>query len=120
MFSLIPKDQSFFVLFERAAQNLLDAAKTLDDLARNFQDVTTKAARLERLEHTGDQITHEIMAKLNRTFITPLDREDIHELASAIDDVLDFFEQAAEHQLSDFVATLPFWPMGQDDTGRWV
>ena len=97
MFSFIPKEQAFFTLFEKAAQNLLEAARAMDDLARHYEDVTTKAARLERFEHTGDQITHEIMARLNKTFITPIDREDIHELASAIDDVLDFFEQAAEH-----------------------
>ena len=97
MFSLIPKEMAFFALFEKAAKNLLEAAKVLDDLARHFEDVTAKAHRLERLEHDGDQITHEIMARLNQTFITPIDREDIHELASTIDDVLDFFEQAAEH-----------------------
>jgi len=97
MFQLIPKDQSFFAMFERAAQNLLEAARTMDDLARHFEDVAVKANRLERLEHDGDQITHEIMARLNRTFITPIDREDIHGLASAIDDVLDFIEAAAEH-----------------------
>ncbi len=97
MFSFIPKEPAFFEMFERAAQNLLEAAQAMDELARNFQDVTTKASRLERFEHAGDQITHEIMARLNQTFITPIDREDIHELASTMDDVLDFFEQAAEH-----------------------
>ena len=97
MFSLVPKEQVFFTLFEKAAQNLLEAARAMDDLARNFQDVITKTDRLERFEHDGDQITHEIMARLNKTFITPIDREDIHELASSIDDVLDFFEQASEH-----------------------
>src|SRR3989338_9508117 len=97
MFQWIPKEQSFFVMFDRAAKNLLEAAQAMDDLARNYVDVELKAARLERLEHTGDQITHEIASRLNMTFITPIDREDIHKLASALDDVLDFFEQAAEH-----------------------
>lgn len=97
MFQLIPRDQSFFAMFERAARNLLEAAQTMDDLAHHYEEVVLKAARLERLEHDGDQITHEIMARLNRSFITPIDREDIHTLASAIDDVLDFIEGAAEH-----------------------
>ena len=97
MFQWIPKDQAFFQMFEQAAQNLLEAAKAMEELARNYVDVTAKTTRLKQLEHQGDQLTHEIMARLNKTFITPIDREDIHELASTIDDVLDFFEGAAEH-----------------------
>lgn len=95
-FRLIPKEQSFFNLFEKASNNLLEAARLLVQTMEHFDRVTENAQRMERLEHEGDQITHEIMARLNRTFITPFDREDIHQLASALDDVLDFMEATTE------------------------
>ncbi|MBI3324850.1 MAG: DUF47 domain-containing protein [Candidatus Omnitrophica bacterium] len=95
-FRLIPKEESFFDLFEKASSNLLEAGRLLSDTMEHFEKVTDNAQRLERLEHDGDQLTHEIMARLNRTFITPLDREDIHRLASALDDVLDFIEATTE------------------------
>lgn len=95
-FRLIPKEQSFFDLFEKASNNLFEAGRLLADTMEHFDKVGENAERMERLEHDGDQITHEIMARLNRTFITPLDREDIHQLTSAIDDVLDFMEATTE------------------------
>ena len=95
-FSLIPKETSFFDLFEKASTNLLEAGRLLVETMEHFEKVTENAERMERLEHEGDQITHEIMARLNKTFITPLDREDIHQLASALDDVLDFIEATTE------------------------
>jgi len=95
-FSLIPKEQSFFDLFEKASNNLLAAARLLSETMEHFDKVTENAQRMERLEHEGDQITHEIMARLHKTFITPLDREDIHQLASTLDDVLDFIEATTE------------------------
>lgn len=95
-FRLIPKEESFFDLFEKASDNLLEAARLLAQTLECFEQVAENARRMERLEHDGDQIIHDIMARLNRTFITPLDREDIHRLASAIDDVLDFIEATTE------------------------
>ena len=95
-FRLIPKEQSFFDLFEKASNNLLEAGRLLVQTMEHFDNVTENAQKMERLEHEGDQITHEIMARLNKTFITPLDREDIHQLASALDDVLDFIEATTE------------------------
>ena len=95
-FRLIPKEESFFDLFEQASNNLLEAGRLLADTMERFDNVADHAQRMERLEHGGDQIIHDIMARLNRTFITPLDREDIHQLASAIDDVLDFIEATTE------------------------
>ena len=95
-FSLIPKEQSFFDLFEKASDILLEAARLLVQTMEHFDGVIANAQRMERLEHEGDQITHDIMARLNKTFITPLDREDIHQLASALDDVLDFIEATTE------------------------
>ena len=95
-FRLIPKEESFFDLFEKASTNLLEAARLFTETLEHFEKVSENAQRMERKEHEGDQIIHEIMARLNRTFITALDREDIHELASAIDDVLDFMEATTE------------------------
>jgi predicted phosphate transport protein (TIGR00153 family) len=97
MFRLIPKEVQFFDLFERSAQLLVEGAQVLQEALSDVEKLPEKAHRLERLEHDADQVTHEIMAKLNRTFITPLDREDIHQLAAALDDVMDFIEAVTEH-----------------------
>ena len=99
MFGLIPKEVQFFELFERSAKLLLEAGKLLHEIMSDFHDLPVKAQRMERLEHDADQVTHEIMAKLNRTFITPLDREDIHQLGTALDDVMDFIEGVTEHMV---------------------
>lgn len=95
-FRLIPKDESFFDLFEKQANLLLEAAGVLVEATAHMETLAENAKRLERLEHDGDQFTHELMAKLNRTFITPLDREDIHQLVSSLDDVLDLMEAVTE------------------------
>lgn len=95
-FRFIPREESFFDLFEKASENLLQAGQLLVQTMEQFDSVAENARRMERLEHDGDQITHEIVARLNRTFITPLDREDIHRLASAMDDVLDLMEATTE------------------------
>jgi len=92
----MPKEESFFELFEKASNNLLEAGHLLVQTMDQFDGIVENARRMERLEHDGDQITHEIMARLNRTFITPIDREDIHQLVSALDDVLDFIEATTE------------------------
>ena len=84
MFNLIPKEMKFFEMFERSAQNLLKGAKVLKEISDNFDSLTENAAKLERLEHDSDQITHEIMEKLNKTFVTPIEREDIHELTACL------------------------------------
>ena len=98
MFRLIPQEIQFFGLFGKSSKLLLDGSKALHEMTSNdFRDLPEKAQRLERLEHDADQVTHEIMAKLNRTFITPIDREDIHQLATAMDDVMDFIEGVTEH-----------------------
>lgn len=95
-FSLIPKEESFFDLFEKGAKILDQAAHLLVETLNNYSNLHENALRMERLEHDGDQVVHEISARLNSTFITPLDREDIHRLASRLDDVLDLIEQATE------------------------
>src|SRR5687767_2731116 len=88
-FSLLPKDDKFFDYFERAGDNLVEAAQTLEALLGDFGALETHLERLKKIERTGDEITREVMRALNRTFITPLDREDITELIHRLDDVVD-------------------------------
>ena len=95
-FRLVPKEEIFFDLFQQASNNLSEAGKVLAETMEHFDRLPEYAHKLERLEHAGDQITHDLMARLNKTFITPIDREDIHRLASALDDVLDFIEAVTE------------------------
>ena len=92
---LIPRDEKFYGLFSEQAENIHKAAKMLVALFENFHEVEKQVAEIKFLEHKGDQLTHALMTKLNRTFITPIDREDIHSLGSALDDVLDLIDAAA-------------------------
>jgi predicted phosphate transport protein (TIGR00153 family) len=94
MFSLIPKEMVFFDLFEEAAKNAHEGALALLDLLNDFKDVPAKVKKIKDIEHAGDKITHTTIEKLNQTFITPLDREDIHELICRIDDILDLIDTA--------------------------
>jgi len=93
MFSLIPRDNSFS-MFSAMSDNVIAGARTLVDLFANYQDVEKQIEQIHRIEREGDELTHAILTKLNQTFITPFDREDIHELASKLDDVLDFINAA--------------------------
>ena len=95
MFRIIPRDEAFFAMFEKASQNALDGALVLKDLLDHFDNVKEKARQIEEIEHKGDILTHEIVKKLNTTFITPIDREDILALTSSIDDVIDLIHAAA-------------------------
>jgi len=92
---LIPREERFFDLFNRSADTVLEGAKVLLDLLTSYEDIERKARRLRDLEHDGDEITHEVFRMLNRTFVTPLDREDIGTLAGRLDDVLDWIEEVA-------------------------
>jgi len=94
MSPLIPRDNTFFQMFAQASENLIAGARVMVDLFSDYKDVETKIAELRRVERFGDEITHNVFTKLNSTFITPFDREDIHELASSLDDVLDFLNSA--------------------------
>ena len=105
-FRWIPKEESFFDLFEQLADILLKAAGLLVEATEHVETLGENAKRLERLEHDGDQITHELMKRLNRTFITPIDREDIHELATALDDILDLVEATTERFILYKVTTM--------------
>src|SRR5262249_58898486 len=86
----IPGDTKFFDLFADMASNLGEGARLLQRTLRDFQDVEERVRQLKAIEHRGDEMTHGILTKLNQTFITPFDREDIYRLASSLDDVLDF------------------------------
>jgi predicted phosphate transport protein (TIGR00153 family) len=105
-FRLIPKEESFYDMFEQIAGVLVSAAGVLVDATAKIDAVPENAKRMERLEHDADVITHDIITRLNRTFITPIDREDIHRLASTLDDVLDLMEAATERFILYRVDTL--------------
>ena len=94
-FLITPKDTKFYDLFEQDTANLVTAAEKLVDLFNNYEDVEAKARQLKDLEHQGDTITHEIIRRVNLTFVTPIDREDIVLLAHAMDSIMDFMEAAA-------------------------
>ena len=96
MFNLIPKEVRFFDLFERQSELIIQASGLLHELVHNFADARAKAHKIKEVEHEGDSTTHEIVRRLNTTFITPMDREDIYALASRLDDVLDYIEAVAE------------------------
>ena len=95
MFRFMPRDEKFFDLFEDAAHNIQEAAAALKSMAESDGDYEAWWKQIEEFEHTGDRITHDLIRKLNQTFITPLDREDIHQLASRLDDVVDLIEAVA-------------------------
>jgi predicted phosphate transport protein (TIGR00153 family) len=92
----LPRDERFFDYFRDAAQNAAATAELLVDLVEHRQDVEQKVRRLRELEHRGDEITHQVFNALNRTFVTPLDREDIRTLASSIDDFVDAIEDVGK------------------------
>jgi predicted phosphate transport protein (TIGR00153 family) len=92
-----PKEREFFDLFEEAATNIVRAADLLDQMLRNYPESHDRARDILICEQEGDRITHDIIYKLNQTFVTPIDREDIYELASALDDVVDFTEEVADY-----------------------
>ncbi len=98
-FSIIPREPKFFDLFEKSVANVAKAAKELADFLEDYTNVPLKVARMTELEHEGDAITHQIMEQLHRTFVTPLDREDIALLTERLDDVMDFIEDAANTML---------------------
>jgi uncharacterized protein len=86
---IIPQDKHFFDMLENEAQNVLDGSLSLLDMLKNYENVAEKQKKIKSIEHKGDDAVHEIFEQLNKTFITPIDREDISVLASELDDVLD-------------------------------
>lgn len=92
----MPQSQKFFELFEEGAKNLLAGSKQLREMLDHYDQAHRLVKKLESYEHEGDRITHDLFAELNKTFVTPLDREDIHALASAMDTVMDQIEAAGD------------------------
>jgi len=92
MFSLFPREEDFFVLFRKQAALVRQGCDQLLEMLESFDRLEDRAKALKDVEHQADVVTHEIFERLNRTFITPLEREDIHQLASNLDDVLDAVE----------------------------
>jgi predicted phosphate transport protein (TIGR00153 family) len=95
-FQVIPRELVFYDLLEAAARNVAEATGELVALIDEVPSVTLRVERIRELEHRGDDLTHEIIRTLNQTFVVPLDRHDIHRLASALDDIIDFEEGVAE------------------------
>jgi predicted phosphate transport protein (TIGR00153 family) len=107
-FRLAPHERGFYPLFTRAAENIAVAADELAKLVSTDPGGRAAlAARVKEAEHAGDELTHEIMVKINTTFVTPFDREDIYRLASALDDVLDAIEEAADRIVLYRLGALP-------------
>jgi hypothetical protein len=94
---LVSKDRQFFDLFEEAASNILRAADLLDQMLRGYPENAALARDILICEQEGDRITHDIIRRLNEMFVTPIDREDIYGLASALDDVVDYTEEVADY-----------------------
>jgi uncharacterized protein len=95
-FSLTPKDKKFAVLFEQSAHNAVKTAHQLKDMVYNWENIEERLIIITDLEHDGDAVTHQIMAELHRSFITPFDREDIALLAHSLDEVTDYIHSSAD------------------------
>lgn len=99
MIRVIPREMKFFDMFVEMSNNLTTGARVLVQLFQRQNDVVATVQKIKDIEHQGDDLTHALLKKLNQTFITPFDREDIHRLASSVDDVLDFINAAAERMM---------------------
>ena len=115
MVRLVPRDTKFFDLFADMANNMVDGAKLLKAILEDFQNVEARVQKLHDIEHKGDELTHSVLVKLHSTFITPFDREDIHALASAMDDVLDYLHAAGERLVMYKITSAPSQAIGLAD-----
>lgn len=108
MARLIPRETKFFDMFAEIAGNVIEGARVLHNLLSDwdYQRLPEVAQQIKAIEHRGDEMTHQLLIKLNQTFITPFDREDIHALASSLDDVLDFIF-GASNRLVTYKITQP-------------
>ena len=96
MFGMMPKDEKFFIMFREMTWNIIEGAELLKDMLDNFRDPVGSQIRIKEVEHKGDSLTHEIIKKLNKSFVTPLEREDIYALSAALDDILDLIDASAQ------------------------
>src|SRR5437763_15826278 len=107
MVRLIPRDVKSFHRFADMASKLGEGARLVKRTFDDFQDVETRIQQLKDIEHKGDDMTHNVLTKLNQTFITPFDREDIYRLASSLDDVLDFIYAAGVRLIMYKITSVP-------------
>ena len=107
MVRLVPREAKFFDMFASMSNNLTQGAKLLQETLENMQNVEVRIRQLSDIEHAGDDLTHTILTRLNQTFITPFDREDIHKLAVSLDDVLDFIHAAGERLVMYKITAAP-------------
>ena len=92
---IIPQDKHFFNMLDNVSQNVLDGSSAFLEMLKNYENIEEKCQKIKDVEHKGDDFVHEIFEELNKTFITPIDHDDISKLASAFDDILDNIEGAA-------------------------
>ena len=97
--SFIPREDRFFFLLHQSTMNIQQVARSLQDLMQNFENVPAKVKEIKELEEFGDQIIHDITQSLHRTFVTPIDREDILSLAGQLDDFIDAIDEVAQYTL---------------------
>jgi predicted phosphate transport protein (TIGR00153 family) len=107
MIRLIPRETKFFDLFAELSTAMNEGARLLRSILEDPHDLESRVDQMQAIEHRGDKATHAIITKLNQTFITPFDREDIHRLASSLDDVLDFMNAAATRLVMYKIAQPP-------------
>jgi uncharacterized protein len=105
--SLIPRERRFYDLFEQQAATIIRSAGLLEQALADVANLATCQREIKALEHQGDEITHEIVSTLNRTFVTPFDHEDIYALASGLDDILDYIEEVADTANLYGITTIP-------------
>ncbi|MGA3177059.1 MAG: DUF47 domain-containing protein [Candidatus Acidiferrum sp.] len=91
----MPRDGDFFILFQKQAENIVAGAQAFTKMLEHYTGVPEQVQIIKAIEHQGDELTHQIFRKLNQTFITPFDREDMHELCGTMDDVIDLIDAAA-------------------------
>lgn len=96
MFGLIPKDEKFFVMFKEMTTTIIEGAQLLKDMMDTFENPQLSQKMIKDVEHKADHLTHDIIKKLNKSFVTPLDREDIYALSAALDDILDLIDAGAQ------------------------
>jgi len=94
--ALVPRTTEFYDLFGRAGENALEAARKAEQRFREYPNASVSQADIKAIEHEGDRITHDLIQLLNTQYVTPFDREDIYELAGAIDDVVDHIDEACD------------------------
>jgi uncharacterized protein len=113
----LPREEKFFTMFERMGQMLIEGAALLSSLLSDIRLAPIRAEEIKALEHKADNLTHELLTKLNQTFVTPFDREDIPALSTRLDDVLDLIDATSMRIVIYKIAVLP---PGAEELGRII